>query len=135
MIFVGATGGRCAASSALILRPSPATSSSPSRRTGTHAPSSRIRRYSGMCASRGLAPGRSRPALGWPVEPQVHLSGPDRVLVIAERASRRDNGLAAERGGHHQVVRELRFWPHGQELTHRVYHSSVVACLQPCDPL
>src|SRR5712692_4123952 len=124
MIFVGTTGGRCTASRAATRRPSPATRSSPSRRTCTQEPSSSIRRYSGNGRLPSLilsATGRPVcPACRRPVEPQVHLSRPYRVLVVAERPPRRGHRAAAERRDHHQVVREPRLWPHGQELTHRV---------------
>src|SRR5215470_1565046 len=135
MIFVGTTGGRCTASRAATRRPSPATRSSPSRNTCTPEPSSTIRRYSGTGASCGLLVSRSSPAGRRPVEPQVHLPRPDRVLVLAERAARRGDGAAAQRRNHHQVVRELRLRADGKELTHRVYHPAVVSGLQPGNSL
>src|SRR5262249_19571911 len=127
MILLGVTGGRWSASCAGTRRPSPATRSSPSRRTCTVDPSSTMRRYSGMGPPGRLGGGRTGPAAGRTVEPQVHLARADRVLVFAERPSRRRDLAAAERRDHHQVVREPGLWPDRQEFIHRVYHPGMVA--------
>ncbi len=85
-------------------------------------------------SSRRLS-GRRPSSRGRPVEPQVHLRGADRVLVVAERPGRCGHRVAAERPDHHQVVRELGLWPHREVFTHRVYHPGVLACPQPADPV
>src|SRR5580704_18900808 len=152
MILDGVTGGRCTASAALARRPSPVTRSSPSRRTSTAAPASRILRYSGIFIPPALfAPALSapallalacpairppsRPATCGPVKPYVHLAGADGVLVVAERAAWRGHRAPAQPRDHHQVVRELGLRPHPGELRHRVDHLGVVAGLEPGDPL
>src|SRR6185437_15615769 len=136
MILDGWTGGRCTAWSTATRRPSPATSSSPSRRTWTAAPSSKILRYSANepPSSPQSLDRLRRPASGRSVEPEVHLAGPHRVFVVAERFARRSHRTAAQRGDHHQVRRELGLGPHGQELRHRVEHLGVFPGQQPVDP-
>src|SRR5687768_5551688 len=116
MILVGTTGGRCCASAIFTRRPSSATSSSPWRSTSTTAPANRIRRLSRTlfsllsCFSLGL------PAIGRTVEPDMDLTGADRVFVFTVQLARRPQFAIAERRRHHDVVTEIGFRLELQEI-------------------
>ena len=74
-------------------------------------------------------------AVGRPVEPQVHLPGAHRVLVLAVLAAGRGAVLLAEGADHHQVVAEPRLGLEAVEVRHRLQHPRVVARGEPGDPL
>src|SRR6478736_5459399 len=162
MILDGTTGARWTASSTPTSRPSWATNVSPCRTTSTTLPSNRIRRVSwivmtvpsvagsGVFCSAGSGelgagvladefgvfgcPSRlGEPLLG-PVEPEVHLAGADRILVLAVLAGRRPAVALTERADHHQVVAEPGFGPEPVELRHRLQHPGMVALAEPRPP-
>src|SRR6476620_8184347 len=163
MILDGTTGARWTASSTPTSRPSWATNVSPCRTTSTTLPSNRIRRVSrmvmtvpsvagsGVFCSAGSGelgagvltdefgvfgcPSRLGEALLGPVEPEVHLAGADRILVLAILAGRRPAVALTERADHHQVVAEPGFGPEPVELRHRLQHPGMVALAEPLQPL
>ena len=97
-------------------------------------PAGRARPSGGRSRGRRASPW-PREAIVGPVEPQVHLAGADRVLVVAVLPCSGGAGLLAEGADHHQVVGEHRLGPEPHELRHRVEDPGVVARLEPLDPL
>ena len=80
----------------------------------------------------GVLPEDRQPALG-PVEPQVDLAGPERVLILAVLTTRRSEVRLPERPGQHEVVGEHRLGPEAHEVRHGVQDPPVIALREPRD--
>src|SRR5260221_4117804 len=71
------------------------------------------------------------PTSGWPIEPDMHLTGPDRIFILAEQTSWRRPVLFTQGSGHHQVVPEIGFRLELQEIRHGLEDATVIALLHP----